>query len=371
MTSLGGIDCGFRGRKSHARAGLNLDEAEHIAVPSDQVDLATIAGRAKVRGHDAIALLAQEQIGCGFALAPGAQVFRRPVGHSVLEKLKSSCRQPEEPGHGGFSQHAHCSEVRPRPPVTLITGGGADCRRPAVANPTARPQNRSTVYGACIVQGKLSRFPIECEHSRGAGASGSREGRVKGQFWTAPNQLTLLRLIFIPFVIINVLDGQWLWALGLLIAAGISDALDGLLARALNQRTLLGQYLDPIADKMLLSSLFLVLSFVRKIPWKYTVLVFTRDLLIVSTCVVLYATVGFRDFRPSIFGKLNTICQIAAVLFVILAQIYSQPWIVLMERLFLYATFTFTTISGVHYVLLTGHRLRHADTRSEVSREAN
>ena len=141
--------------------------------------------------------------------------------------------------------------------------------------------------------------------------------RVKSQLLTAPNQITLLRLIFIPFVIITIVDGNWPWALGLLIAAGLSDALDGLLARALHQQTLLGQYLDPLADKLLLSSLFLVLSFVKKIPWKYTVLVFSRDVCIVATAVVLYATVGFRDFRPSIFGKINTFCQIAAVFFVV------------------------------------------------------
>jgi cardiolipin synthase len=187
---------------------------------------------------------------------------------------------------------------------------------------------------------------------------------VRSQFWTAPNQLTLLRLIFIPFVILCVFDGNWKWALGLIIAAGVSDALDGLLARALDQRTMLGQYLDPIADKMLLSSLFLVLSFVKKIPWKYTVVVFSRDALIVATCVVLYAAVGFRDFRPSIFGKINTVCQIAAVFFVILGQVLRLPWVFDLQRYFLYATFTFTTISGVHYVLVTGHRLRKMEHRA-------
>jgi cardiolipin synthase len=187
---------------------------------------------------------------------------------------------------------------------------------------------------------------------------------MRSQFWTAPNQLTLLRLIFIPFVIISVSDGHWSWALALLILAGLSDGLDGLLARALNQRTMLGQYLDPIADKLLLSSLFLVLSFVKKIPWKYTVIVFSRDLIIVSTCVVLYATVGMRDFRPSLFGKASTLCQIGAVFFVVLAQVSSQPWVALAERCFLYATFTFTTISGVHYILRTGHQLGHAEPRS-------
>ena len=150
---------------------------------------------------------------------------------------------------------------------------------------------------------------------------------MRSEFWTAPNQLTLLRLIFIPFVIICVFDGNWTWALGLIMAAAVSDALDGLLARALNQRTMLGQYLDPIADKMLLSSLFLVLSFVKKIPWTYTVAVFGRDAFIVATCIVLYATVGFRDFRPSIWGKINTPCQIAAVFFVILSQVMPAPWV--------------------------------------------
>jgi len=182
---------------------------------------------------------------------------------------------------------------------------------------------------------------------------------VKHQILTAPNQLTLARLIFIPFVIMNVFDGNWGWALVLLVAAGLSDGLDGLLARVLNQQTMLGEYLDPIADKLLLSSLFLVLSFVKKIPWKYTIIVFSRDLIIVSTCVVLYATVGMRDFRPSLFGKTSTFCQIAAVFFVVLAQVYSQAWIAMTERLFLYATFAFATVSGVHYVLRTGYRLRH------------
>jgi cardiolipin synthase len=182
--------------------------------------------------------------------------------------------------------------------------------------------------------------------------------RVKNQFWTAPNQITLLRLIFIPFVIIAVFDGNWRWALGLLLAAALSDALDGLLARALHQQTLLGQFLDPLADKLLLSSLFMVLSFVKKIPWKYTVVVFSRDACIVATAIVLYATVGFRDFRPSIYGKVNTACQIAAVFFVVLAQVLQAPWVFVLMKFFLYATFTFTTISGVHYVLRTGHKLR-------------
>jgi cardiolipin synthase (CMP-forming) len=191
------------------------------------------------------------------------------------------------------------------------------------------------------------------------GEAASGRGGLKNQFWTAPNQLTLLRLIFIPFVITNVLDGNWHWALGLLILAGLSDALDGWLARVLDQRTLLGQYLDPIADKLLLSSLFLVLSIAGKIPWKYTVLVLSRDVCILATAMALYATVGFRDFRPSIFGKINTVCQIGAVFFVVLAQVEVAPSVLFLKKFFLYATFAFTLLSGVQYILLTGNRLRN------------
>jgi cardiolipin synthase len=191
----------------------------------------------------------------------------------------------------------------------------------------------------------------------------SGRGGLKNQFWTAPNQLTLLRLIFIPFVVTNVLDDNWRWALALLVLAGLSDALDGWLARILDQRTLLGQYLDPIADKLLLSSLFLVLSIARKIPWKYTVLVLSRDVCILATAMALYATVGFRDFRPSIFGKINTVCQIAAVFFVVLAQVVRAPQVTFLERSFLYATFAFTLLSGIHYILLTGVRLRSSNHR--------
>ena len=180
---------------------------------------------------------------------------------------------------------------------------------------------------------------------------------MKDRFWTAPNQLTLLRLIFVPFVVMNVLDRDYVWALGLFIAAGLSDALDGLLARALEQRTRVGQLLDPIAYKLLLSSMFLVLSFMRQIPWRYTVLVFSRDICILVIAAVLYMTTTIRDFRPSIFGKLNTVAQVGAVFFVLLANVTESQLAYFFRIFFLYATFAFTTFSGVHYILLTGQKL--------------
>jgi cardiolipin synthase len=178
------------------------------------------------------------------------------------------------------------------------------------------------------------------------------------QLLSAPNQLTLLRMMFLPFIVINLVEGHYLWALLLFVFAGLSDGLDGLLARTLKQQTTLGQYLDPIADKLLLSTVFLVLSIMRKIPWKFTVLVFSRDISILAASAVLFAIAGLRDFRPSIFGKANTFAQVAAVFFVMLLEVHPARWVWITRLTFLRATFAFTIISAVHYVLLVGQRLR-------------
>ena len=178
------------------------------------------------------------------------------------------------------------------------------------------------------------------------------------QIFTAPNQLTLLRMIFVPFIVIHLVEGRYLWALAVFVIAGFSDGLDGLLARTLHQQTLLGQYLDPIADKLLLSTMFLVLSILRKIPWKYTVVVFSRDVSILAASAVLFAIAGLRNFRPSIFGKANTFSQISAVFCVLLLQIYPVRWVWITRTVFLRATFIFTILSALHYVILVQQRLR-------------
>jgi cardiolipin synthase (CMP-forming) len=178
------------------------------------------------------------------------------------------------------------------------------------------------------------------------------------QIFTAPNQLTLLRMAFVPFTVIELVDGHYFWALVLFVAAGFSDGLDGLLARKLHQQTLLGQYLDPIADKLLLSTMFPTLSILHKIPWRFTVVVFSRDISILAASAVLFAISGLRDFRPSIFGKANTFSQIAAVFFVMLLEVRRERWIGIARTTFLRATFAFTIISALHYVLLVQQRLR-------------
>jgi cardiolipin synthase len=177
------------------------------------------------------------------------------------------------------------------------------------------------------------------------------------QILTAPNQLTLLRMIFLPFIVINLVKHDFKWALALFVLAGMSDGLDGLLARTLHQQTILGQYLDPIADKLLMSTMFLVLSIERMIPWKYTVLVFSRDISILLISGVLFMIAGLRDFRPSIFGKANTFAQVAAIFFVLLLLVEPLQWVWIARTVFLRATFIFTIVSAVHYAFLVQHRL--------------
>lgn len=190
--------------------------------------------------------------------------------------------------------------------------------------------------------------------------------RIKlSQILTAPNELTLARMAFIPFVVIKLSEGHYRGALILFLCAGLSDGLDGLLARRLHQQTLLGQYLDPIADKMLLSTTFLVLSIVHKIPWRFTVLVFSRDICILLVSGVLYTIAGLRDFRPSIFGKMNTAAQVAAVVFVMLFEIYRIRWVALARISFLQAVFALTIISALHYLYLVAQRLHALDASPE------
>ncbi len=187
------------------------------------------------------------------------------------------------------------------------------------------------------------------------------------QLRSAPNLLTLLRLIFIPLTVIAILENHYIWALGIFIAAGISDGLDGLLARLLKQKTVLGQYLDPIADKLLLSTMFFVLAVMRKIHWSVTVLVFSRDIIIVIICALLYATGQIKVFRPSWLGKANTVAQIFTVPVVLLGQISSAKWIAAAKVIGVWGTVALTIGSGVHYAVRVAFELRGAGAKAAES----
>lgn len=172
----------------------------------------------------------------------------------------------------------------------------------------------------------------------------------------APNLLTFLRICLAPFLVAAILENQFKMGFILFLAAGVTDALDGLVARALKQRTVLGEYLDPVADKLLLSTLFLVLLHQGLMPVRVTVLVFGRDLCILLVSAILYAVAGRRDFQPSAFGKINTLAQVLAVAVVILHQLTQAPWVVALRSIALWATMIFTVVSGLHYAWLVAHK---------------
>jgi cardiolipin synthase len=176
-------------------------------------------------------------------------------------------------------------------------------------------------------------------------------------FRATPNQLTFLRLCIIPFLVLAVLDEHYRTAFTLFLIAGVTDGLDGLLARVLHQRTVLGQYLDPVADKLLLSTLFLVLHHEGAISRKVTVLVFGRDLGILVVAAILYASTGMRNFRPSLFGKANTLAQIVALVTVLLSRFYMPEWVLFIRHWSLQATIVLTVVSGFHYAWRVARRL--------------
>lgn len=173
---------------------------------------------------------------------------------------------------------------------------------------------------------------------------------------TAPNMLTLLRICMAPFLVAAILDDHYALGFWLFVAAGITDALDGLLARVLHQSSMLGHYLDPVADKLLLSTLFLVLLHKGLIPVTVTVLVFGRDVGILLVAAILYAAVGRREFRPSIFGKANTLAQISAVAAVLLYQLIQLNWVADLRKIALNATIALTVASGLHYAWIVSRR---------------
>ena len=181
------------------------------------------------------------------------------------------------------------------------------------------------------------------------------------EFFYAPNQITLLRLVFIPFVILSIVVGEYRTAFVLVLVAGVSDVLDGVLARRLGQQTTLGRYLDPIADKLLLSSLFVVLGLERRIPLWLVILVLSRDLIILATALVMILATPLRPPPPSIYGKLNTHAQVATVLATLLTLLYPLEALRWLQQAALYATATFTVVSGLHYAFTTAERLRNME----------
>jgi cardiolipin synthase (CMP-forming) len=172
---------------------------------------------------------------------------------------------------------------------------------------------------------------------------------MKGRIWTVPNQLTLLRLGFLPVFLSLTLYERYKWALLVLVVAGLTDLFDGWLARRLNQRSSLGAYLDPIADKLLLSSSFVILAYKHAISWWLTIIVLSRDILILVVAIVIILISGYRPFPPSIFGKLTTFFEISLVFATVLVLAYPNLNLAAAIRALGYIAAGFATFSAFHY----------------------
>jgi cardiolipin synthase len=181
---------------------------------------------------------------------------------------------------------------------------------------------------------------------------------------TPANQITILRLAFVPFFAILVVDHKYRGALAVLIAAALSDVVDGIVARVLKQETPLGVALDPIADKLLMTTAYLTLAFRDALPWWLTILVISRDVVIIITALLISLVAGYRPFRPSILGKASTVAQVLTVF----AAVSFQAHVALVSggvvQVCVYLAAALTLASGIHYVIVV--RNRYAQHAQEV-----
>lgn len=190
------------------------------------------------------------------------------------------------------------------------------------------------------------------------------------------NQLTFLRLVAIPFFIISVLQARFGTALALFVAAATTDALDGLTARLFEQGTPLGAYLDPAADKLLLTAAFVLLTdypsmfqdipMIARIPIWLTIITISRDVFITVVSAMLYVSQGQTRFRPSIWGKLTTVGESLTVALFLLHDTLGRTSVVLDAMV--WVTLGLALISGFHYLARTIGMLRDNAEESETRR---
>jgi cardiolipin synthase (CMP-forming) len=164
-----------------------------------------------------------------------------------------------------------------------------------------------------------------------------------------PNAITLARIALVPVLILALKDQRYDLALALFVLAGLSDALDGFLAKRLNLVTRLGGVLDPAADKILLVSAYVMLTVLGQIPFWLMLTVAFRDLLIVGGYLVYVAHSGPVDMRPSTLSKLNTLMQISLIGMILVEKAGYLSSVGVVDVL-IYAVFVTTVASGLHYL---------------------
>lgn len=171
-----------------------------------------------------------------------------------------------------------------------------------------------------------------------------------------PNLVTLLRLALAPFVVLAIVHHQFGRALALLAAAGVTDGLDGLLARKLKAESRFGAYADPIADKVLLSATYLALGFDGAVPWWLVALIFGRDLLILALAGAALLLTSYREFPPSIWGKISTFVQILTAVGVLVSGWWTE--LAMPTAPLIWAAAAATVWSGAGYFLRAAQMAR-------------
>ena len=169
-----------------------------------------------------------------------------------------------------------------------------------------------------------------------------------------PNALTLIRILLIPLFVNLLISKSFLGALVTFLIAGITDALDGFLARIWHQRTEFGAYLDPIADKLLLASAFVTLAILRIVPSWLTVIVMSRDILIAVGFWVLIMTDHKPTVRPRYTSKITTVLQVLTIIWALLSVLHWR--FESLFRVLIGLTALFTVLSGIHYIYI-GNKL--------------
>jgi cardiolipin synthase len=183
---------------------------------------------------------------------------------------------------------------------------------------------------------------------------------------TLPNVLTIFRMALTPVFVSLLFYQKFIWALTAFVVAGITDGLDGLLARRFKQQSELGRILDPIADKMMLVTSFVVLSMRGvfpnplpkhlPVPFWVTITVISRDIFILVGAAAINMVSGFRAFRPSFLGKVSTVVQIVAVAAVILAAQTRVGTGYYLPTIYT-SVFTLALLSGIHYIFFVSRLL--------------
>ena len=166
-----------------------------------------------------------------------------------------------------------------------------------------------------------------------------------------PNIITLLRIILIPVLVIFLMEGKILAALIVFLIAGLTDALDGFIARLFNQKTHFGAFIDPIADKMLLITSYITLSIYSLLPSWLTVLVVSRDIIILTGIAILMLNNKPLEIKPRLMSKVTTFFQILTVcLFLLLPLLENNPTTA--SQIMVFLTAGLTVVSGIEYIMV-------------------